>query len=81
MGWMMTGMGIWTLLGGLLLVALLGLAVVAVAAVLRSRAPGGLPPGGRRGPEEAREILRRRYAAGEIDEDEFWRRMSGINAE
>lgn len=28
-----------------------------------------------------REILRRRYAAGEIDEDEYLRRMSGLSQE
>lgn len=29
--------------------------------------------------ESPREILKRRYAAGEIDEDEYLRRMSGLN--
>jgi putative membrane protein len=29
--------------------------------------------------ENPREILKRRYAAGEIDEDEYLRRMSGIS--
>ncbi|WP_371783915.1 SHOCT domain-containing protein [Streptosporangium subroseum] len=29
--------------------------------------------------EEPREILKRRYAAGEIDEDEYLRRMSGLS--
>lgn len=29
--------------------------------------------------DEPREILRRRYAAGEIDEDEYLRRMSGLS--
>ncbi|WP_326643252.1 SHOCT domain-containing protein [Streptosporangium sp. NBC_01755] len=32
-------------------------------------------------PENPREILRRRYAAGEIDEDEYLRRMSGLSQE
>jgi putative membrane protein len=35
---------------------------------------------GRRPPEEdPKEILKRRYAAGEIDEDEYLRRMSGLS--
>ncbi|MDH2429113.1 SHOCT domain-containing protein [Sphaerisporangium sp. TRM90804] len=29
--------------------------------------------------ENPREILKRRYAAGEIDEDEYLRRMSGLS--
>ncbi|GAA3441309.1 SHOCT domain-containing protein [Planomonospora venezuelensis] len=29
--------------------------------------------------DDPREILRRRYAAGEIDEDEYLRRMSGLS--
>jgi putative membrane protein len=29
--------------------------------------------------DEPREILKRRYAAGEIDEDEYLRRMSGLS--
>lgn len=29
--------------------------------------------------DDPREILKRRYAAGEIDEDEYLRRMSGLN--
>ncbi|MFC4062492.1 SHOCT domain-containing protein [Planomonospora corallina] len=29
--------------------------------------------------EDPKEILRRRYAAGEIDEDEYLRRMSGLS--
>ncbi|MFI6455866.1 SHOCT domain-containing protein [Streptosporangium amethystogenes] len=31
--------------------------------------------------DSPREILRRRYAAGEIDEDEYLRRMSGLSQE
>ncbi|MEV8632679.1 SHOCT domain-containing protein [Streptosporangium sp. NPDC051023] len=29
--------------------------------------------------DDPREILKRRYAAGEIDEDEYLRRMSGLS--
>ncbi|MEV7011373.1 SHOCT domain-containing protein [Streptosporangium sp. NPDC051022] len=31
--------------------------------------------------DDPREILKRRYAAGEIDEDEYLRRMSGLSQE
>lgn len=34
---------------------------------------------GRPAEEDPREILKRRYAAGEIDEDEYLRRMSGLS--
>lgn len=28
--------------------------------------------------DAAQELLRRRYAAGEIDEEEYWRRQAGL---
>ena len=81
MGSMMTGMGmgLWSAIGLLLLVLVLVAAAVSVTLLAVSAARTPLPSGGRRhGSDGAREILRGRYAAGEIDEDEFWRRMSGI---
>jgi putative membrane protein len=83
MGSMMTGMGmgLWSAVSLLLLVLVLIVAAVSVTLLAMSAARTPLPSGGRgHGPDGAREILRRRYAAGEIDEDEFWRRMSGISA-
>ncbi|GAT70898.1 hypothetical protein PS9374_06587 [Planomonospora sphaerica] len=47
----------------------LGLALMAHASRVRSRPA----------PDDPKEILRRRYAAGEIDEDEYLRRMSGLS--
>ncbi|MFJ2033485.1 SHOCT domain-containing protein [Streptosporangium sp. NPDC087985] len=53
--------------------ALIAAAVIGVALMVRgSMARGPLP-------DDPREILRRRYAAGEIDEDEYLRRMSGLS--
>lgn len=70
MGWMMI---LW-LIGGILLVAL-------VVWVLRSMGPGGAGrPFGGTGPEGAEEILRRRYARGEIDEQEYHRRLEELRA-
>jgi len=41
--------------------------------------PGpGLPPGP--GPVTAEQILAERFARGEIDEDEFWQRMTTLRA-
>ncbi|GAA4227920.1 putative membrane protein [Streptosporangium album] len=54
-------------------VAVVAAVVLGVALVLRaSRRPRPLS-------DDPREILRRRYAAGEIDEDEYLRRMSGLS--
>ncbi|GHH66578.1 hypothetical protein GCM10017673_12320 [Streptosporangium violaceochromogenes] len=52
------------------------LAGLVVGAVLLARAAAA---GRRPAPDDPREILKRRYAAGEIDEDEYLRRMSGLS--
>lgn len=70
MGGMMLGMLIWGLVG----VALLVLAVVGIVWLVRSSDSGKQPPRG----ESPEEILSRRYASGEIDEDEYLRRRSGL---
>ena len=68
-----------------LLLVLVGLAVALLVVFLRSpgRASGrdsaGLSPGATTGSSEAALILRRRFAAGEIDEDEFRRRMAALS--
>jgi putative membrane protein len=70
----------WTLM--LILVVLLAIAVaVLVAVVLRPTHPAPpvttIPPG--RPPEsEAQQILRRRFASGEIDEEEFRGRRAAL---
>ncbi|MGV9304382.1 SHOCT domain-containing protein [Nonomuraea sp. NPDC003727] len=59
----------------LFVVLLLIILVVLVLMMIRRRpAPPARPP-----KDSPREILKRRYAAGEIDEDEYLRRMSGLN--
>ncbi|MGH3328525.1 MAG: SHOCT domain-containing protein [Streptomycetales bacterium] len=74
---MMGAMGVWMFVW-----ALVGLAVLAVAvlgAVWLARALGrGERSSVRRG-ETPEEILRGRYARGEIDEDEYLRRISGLS--
>ncbi|GLW10767.1 hypothetical protein Misp01_58950 [Microtetraspora sp. NBRC 13810] len=60
----------------LLLITILALVVLNMARKARAavvREPLSPPH------EDPREILRRRYAAGEIDEDEYLRRMSGLS--
>lgn len=70
-GWTMTGWG-WTWMG-LFPVFL----IIAVALVMRLfiRESGSQSP---REEDSAREVLRRRFAAGEIDEDEFNRRLASL---
>ncbi|WP_037971427.1 SHOCT domain-containing protein [Streptosporangium amethystogenes] len=59
----------------LFVIAVIAMVVLGAARMIRSFSA----------PEPAadspREILRRRYAAGEIDEDEYLRRMSGLSQE
>ncbi len=77
MGVGMGGMGLWMLFWALVGLAVLVLAVVGITWLLRrtdSPRPG--PPGHGETPEE---LLRRRYAAGEIDEDAYQRRRSGLS--
>ncbi|MDP9866051.1 MULTISPECIES: SHOCT domain-containing protein [Streptosporangium] len=50
-------------------------AAVVLGAALVFRASRARRPG----LDDPKEILKRRYAAGEIDEDEYLRRMSGLS--
>jgi putative membrane protein len=78
---MMTGMDLW-----LILWVVVGVAIVVLAAagtVWVARELGWRSRAHRERaevPEDApRAILRRRYAAGDIDEDEYLRRLSGLS--
>jgi putative membrane protein len=74
---MMDGMALYMLLPLLVGMAFLVLFVVGIVWLVRSiqgtRSTDGGPG------DSALELLRRRYAAGEIDEDEFLRRRSGLS--
>jgi putative membrane protein len=70
MGGMMLWMTIWGVVG---LALLVGLGVVLVRLVRRGDGAREVPRG-----DSPEEILRRRYAAGELDEDEYFRRSSGL---
>lgn len=70
----MGGMMLWMLLWGLVGVALLVLIVVGIVWLTRrSNTATQMPP-----LDSPEEILRRRYAAGELDEDEYFRRRAGL---
>jgi putative membrane protein len=66
-----------------IVVGALTLAILVGAWLVRRLLPGRGPAGGEPAvtaaeAEEARQLLRRRYAAGEIDDEEFERRLSGL---
>jgi len=77
MGGMMGGMGAWMILSGLLIVALIILVVVGIVVLVRhsERRPGA-STWQRENPQD---VLRRRYATGEIDEEEFQRRLAALS--
>jgi putative membrane protein len=76
-GGMMGAMGLWMLLWALVGITVLVLAVVGIIWLVRKNdSPRPTPPTLTQAPEE---LLRRRYAAGEIDEDEYLRRRSGLS--
>lgn len=73
-------MGGWSLFGGILALIFVLAAVAAVTLLVAwlirrgPATPGGAPRGG----QEAGEILRRRYASGDIDDEEFRRRLTAL---
>ncbi len=70
---MMAWMAIWGLVG----LALLVLAIVGTVWLVRRPTNERDSKSAVESPEE---VLRRRYAAGEMDEDEYLRRRSGLEA-
>ena len=70
-GWSMTGWGwVWMSIGTLLAIILIG---VVVAALVRPTTPPSA-----RAEDSALAVLRRRYAAGEIDDREFQERRAAL---
>lgn len=71
----MGGMMAWMLIGGLLGLALLVLAIVGIVWLVRRPRNERDSSSAVESPEE---VLRRRYAAGEIDEAEYLQRRAGL---
>jgi len=76
-GWGIAGMGLGGLLGFLTLVAVVGLAVLGGMWLARR---GRTTDGGTHAVhgDAARDRLRQRYAEGELDEEEFERRLAAL---
>ncbi len=70
-GWTMTGWG-WTWMGLFPVLLIIALALV-VRLFMRETGSQQI-----RKEASAREVLRRRFAAGEIDDDEFSRRLASL---
>ena len=71
----MNGVGMGMMMGmGLIFLLVVGLAVVGIVSLVQRNQSDS------RGPavESPEEVLRRRYAAGELDEDEYGHRRSGL---
>jgi len=69
------GMVVWMLIWGLLGIALLILAIFGTVWLLRRPTN---ERDSRSAVESPEDVLRRRYAAGEIDEDEYLQRRAGL---
>ncbi|MBA3308564.1 MAG: SHOCT domain-containing protein [Nocardioidaceae bacterium] len=74
------GMMLWMVVWGLVGLAALVLAVVGIVWLVRRIDADTRSSEPRKSADSPEEILRRRYAAGELDEDEYLRRQSGLGA-
>ncbi|MBK0868808.1 SHOCT domain-containing protein [Saccharopolyspora sp. HNM0986] len=79
MGDMYPAMGLWMALWGLISLAILILIVVAIVWLVRAMTRPNTRATERQ--DHAEEVLRRRYAAGEIDEEEYERRRSTLRGQ
>jgi putative membrane protein len=79
MGGMMGVMGIWAFLAILTLLAVLVVAVLASIWLFRRLREDGNSAMSLGSGETAYEVLQRRYAAGEIDDNEYERRLAVLN--
>ncbi|MGH3516157.1 MAG: SHOCT domain-containing protein, partial [Haloechinothrix sp.] len=69
-------MMMWMVLWGVVGLALIGLSIAGIVWVVRRGDSHQRPNPSAESPED---VLKRRYAAGEIDEDEFLRRRAGLD--
>ena len=72
----MGGMMMWMVLWGVVGLALIGVSIAGIVWVVRRGDGRRRPNPSAESPED---VLKRRYAAGEIDEDEFLRRRAGLD--
>jgi putative membrane protein len=74
----MWGMGLGMLLWTALLIALIAVAVVLVVRAVRKTSDGPRDAGSRHGSLSAEDEIRMRYARGELDSEEFRRRLQDL---
>lgn len=79
MGGMWGAMGIWAFLAILTLLAILVAAVLGSVWLVRKLREDDGSPMASDVEQSAYEVLRRRYASGEIDENEYERRLAVLN--
>lgn len=79
MGGMMSAMGIWAFLAILTLLAVLIVAVLGSVWLLRKLREDDGSPMASDVEQSAYEVLRRRYASGEIDQNEYERRLAVLD--
>jgi putative membrane protein len=75
---MMAGMGLWALLVIVAVVTVVLVAVLGSVWLTRRLRQDAAVSTVTTEPDNARELLRRRYAAGEIDDEEYERRLSAL---
>lgn len=68
-------MGLWMVLWGLVGLAVIGFAIVGIVYMVRNGDRGGDRVSRAESPDE---VLKRRYAAGEIGEDEYLTKRAGL---
>ncbi len=72
-----SGMGMWMILWWLIGLAVLVLAVLGIIWLVRKQGGSAAAQPSRQGAAE--EVLRRRYATGELDEEEYLRRLAVLS--
>lgn len=75
---MMTGMVVWAVLGLLALFAVLTATALGAVWLARRLRRGSDQPDSS-GDDSARELLRHRYAAGELNDEEYERRLAALS--
>jgi putative membrane protein len=81
MNWYGHGIGGWGYaLTAIITILFLGAVIAGIVALVRYLGRGGQPPGARPSAQAPEQLLAERFARGEIDEDEYRRRLTALRA-